>query len=117
MRRAVATGSLDLGATLEACADLFLRHGGHAGAAGFELPADRWGEFVDRFTTLAAMPRPGSALGAHVDLALPALDVDYALHRDLARLAPCGPGNPQPLVAVLGLTATASAPRPAATAS
>jgi len=30
--------------------------------------------------------------------------VDYALYRDLARLAPCGPGNPEPLVAVLGLT-------------
>ena len=42
----------------------------------------------------------------HVDLVLPALDVDYALHRDLARLAPFGPGNPEPLVAVLGLTAT-----------
>jgi single-stranded-DNA-specific exonuclease len=100
-------GSLDLGATLEACADLFLRHGGHAGAAGFELPADRWDAFVDRFTALAAnaAPRdPRSVL--HVDLALPALDVDYALHRDLARLAPCGPGNPEPLVAVLGLTAT-----------
>jgi single-stranded-DNA-specific exonuclease len=100
-------GSLDLGATLEACADLFLRHGGHAGAAGFELPADRWDAFVDRFTALAAnaAPRdPRSVL--HVDLALPALHVDYALHRDLARLAPCGPGNPEPLVAVLGLTAT-----------
>ena len=43
-------GSLDLGATLEACSDLFVRHGGHAGAAGFELPADRWAEFVERFT-------------------------------------------------------------------
>ena len=100
-------GSLDLGSTLEECADLFLRHGGHAGAAGFELPADLWDAFADRFTALAAnaAPRdPRSVL--HVDLALPALDVDYALHRDLARLAPCGPGNPEPLVAVLGLTAT-----------
>ncbi len=100
-------GSLDLGATLEACADLFIRHGGHAGAAGFELPADRWGEFVDRFTGLAANAAPRDPRTVlHVDLALPALDVDYALHRDLARLAPCGPGNPEPLVAVLGLTAT-----------
>ncbi len=41
-----------------------------------------------------------------VDLALPARDVDYALHRDLAALAPCGPGNPDPLIAVLGLTVT-----------
>ena len=39
-----------------------------------------------------------------MDLALPAAYVDYALYRDLARLAPCGPGNPEPLVAVLGLT-------------
>ena len=39
-----------------------------------------------------------------VDLALPAGYVDYALYRDLARLAPCGTGNPDPLVAVLGLT-------------
>ena len=30
--------------------------------------------------------------------------VDYGLYRDLARLAPCGTGNPEPLVAVLGLT-------------
>ena len=39
-----------------------------------------------------------------VDLALPASYVDYALYRDLARLGPCGTGNPEPLVAVLGLT-------------
>jgi hypothetical protein len=32
--------------------------------------------------------------------------VDYALHRELARLAPCGIGNPEPLVAILGLTIT-----------
>jgi single-stranded-DNA-specific exonuclease len=100
-------GSLDLGATLEACSDLFVRHGGHAGAAGFELPADRWDEFMERFTALAASAAPRDPRTVlHVDLVLPALDVDYALHRDLARLAPFGPGNIEPLVAVLGLTAT-----------
>ncbi len=36
----------------------------------------------------------------------PPIDVDYALYRELAGLAPCGPGNPDPLVAVLGLTVT-----------
>ena len=41
-----------------------------------------------------------------IDLAVPALDVDYRLYRELAGLAPCGPGNPDPLVAVLGLTVT-----------
>ncbi len=100
-------GSVDLGAALEACADLFTRHGGHAGAAGFELPADRWPDFIARFEAIAASsipPDPRAVL--RIDLALPALAVDYTLFRDLAGLAPYGPGNPEPLVAVLGLTVT-----------
>ena len=51
-------GSLDLGATLERCADLFIRFGGHAGAAGFEIATDRWDEFRERFLALAAESRP-----------------------------------------------------------
>ena len=100
-------GSLDLGATLEQCGDLFIRYGGHAGAAGFEIATDRWDEFRARFLALAAdrVPRDPRVPLA-VDLALPAADVDYALHRELAALAPCGPGNPDPLIAVLGLTVT-----------
>ncbi len=100
-------GSIDLGAALEACADLFTRYGGHAGAAGFELPAERWPEFEDRFEAIARTavpPDPRAAL--RIDLALPAMGIDYALHRELASLAPYGPGNPEPLVAVLGLTVT-----------
>jgi len=97
-------GRLDLGATLEACGDLFLRFGGHAGAAGFEIETARWPEFVTRFGTLAATAIPADPrLPLVIDLALPAIDVDYPLHRDLRRLAPCGIGNPEPLVAVLGL--------------
>jgi single-stranded-DNA-specific exonuclease len=100
-------GRLDLGATLEACGDLFLRYGGHAGAAGFEIETSRWPEFVSRFGALAATAIPADPrLPLVIDLALPAIDIDYALHRDLRRLAPCGVGNPEPLVAVLGLTVT-----------
>lgn len=100
-------GSLDLGATLEACGGLFTRYGGHAGAAGFELPVERWEAFLERFAALvAATPRPDPRPVLRLDVALAAIDVDYALHRDLARLAPCGPGNPDPLVAILGLTVT-----------
>jgi single-stranded-DNA-specific exonuclease len=100
-------GSLDLGATLEACADLFTRFGGHAGAAGFELPADRWDAFRNRFEILAGAAVQGDRRRvARLDLALPAAAIDYALHRDLDSLAPCGPGNPDALVAILGLTVT-----------
>jgi single-stranded-DNA-specific exonuclease len=100
-------GALDLGATLEQCGDLFIRYGGHAGAAGFEIAADRWDEFTERFVALAAASAPPDPrVSIAIDLALPARDVDYALFRELGDLAPCGPGNPEPLVAVLGLTVT-----------
>ena len=100
-------GSLDLGAALEACAELFTRFGGHAGAAGFELPVERWDAFRERFLRLADVTAPPDPrVSIAIDLALPAADVDYALYRELARLAPCGPGNADPLVAVLGLTVT-----------
>ena len=97
----------DLAATLEQCSDLLTRYGGHAGAAGFELPEDRWDAFVARFQALAAAtvaPEPQPTLA--LDLSVPAMELDYALLRDLASLAPTGPGNPEPLLAVLGLTVT-----------
>ncbi|MBA2719751.1 MAG: single-stranded-DNA-specific exonuclease RecJ [Chloroflexi bacterium] len=102
-----SNGLLDLGATLDACGDLFLRHGGHAGAAGFEIEAARWPEFVATFDVLAASSVPADPrLPLAIDLSLPSLDVDYALHRDLRRLDPCGIGNPEPLLVVEGLTVT-----------
>lgn len=100
-------GALHLAETIAACDDILIRHGGHAGAAGFEVASEDWDAFRLRFLALAAMaeprdPRPSLTL----DLALPALEVDYRLFAELARLAPCGTGNPEPLVAVLGLTVT-----------
>ncbi len=98
---------MDLGATLEQCGDLFIRYGGHAGAAGFEIETNRWEEFATRFLALAAVSAPvDPRVTLAIDLALPARDVDYALFREFADLSPAGPGNPDPLVAVLGLTVT-----------
>jgi single-stranded-DNA-specific exonuclease len=102
-----SAGGLHLADALGACSDLLLRHGGHAGAAGFEIEAANWPAFRDRFLAIAeaaAPPDPTPSIA--LDLALRARDVDYALHRDLQKLAPCGAGNPEPLVAVLGLTVT-----------
>lgn len=100
-------GALHLADALAACDDLLIRHGGHAGAAGFEIATERWAEFRERFITLAAAAGPPDPVPSlAVDLAIRGRDVDYALHRDLRRLAPCGVGNPEPLVAVLGLTVT-----------
>ncbi|HEY6057020.1 MAG TPA: single-stranded-DNA-specific exonuclease RecJ, partial [Candidatus Limnocylindrales bacterium] len=100
-----SAGGLDLAAALDRCGDLFIRHGGHAGAAGFEVASEQWAAFEERFLALAAdasiAARPR---GLRLDLALPAGAVDYGLLGDLARLAPTGPGNPDPLVGVFGLT-------------
>jgi single-stranded-DNA-specific exonuclease len=99
-------GGVDLGALLERCADLFVRHGGHAGAAGFEIEASRWEEFRERFAVLVSAT--GTPLDPReelrLDLALPAGEVDYPLFRELGVLAPTGTGNPEPLVGVLGTT-------------
>lgn len=102
-----SAGQLHLADTLAACADLLIRHGGHAGAAGFEIETARWPEFRERFLALAAEAAPPDPVPSlALDLAIRARDVDYALHRDLQKLAPCGAGNPEPLVAVIGLTVT-----------
>jgi single-stranded-DNA-specific exonuclease len=100
-------GRVHLADALAACDDILIRHGGHAGAAGFEIRTEDWDAFRVRFLAIVEAggpvdPRPSVTL----DLALAARDVDYGLHRELARLAPCGTGNAEPLVAVLGLTVT-----------
>jgi single-stranded-DNA-specific exonuclease len=98
-------GRLHLADTLAACGDLLIRHGGHAGAAGFEIETDRWDAFRSRFMDLAAAAEPAEPEASlAIDLAVPALGVSYDLLRELARLEPVGTGNPEPLVAILGLT-------------
>jgi single-stranded-DNA-specific exonuclease len=98
-------GSVHLAEALAGCADLLIRHGGHAAAAGFEIPTADWPAFRDRFLVIAAAGEPPDPVPAEaIDLALRAADVDYALHREIGRLAPYGVGHPEPLVAVLGLT-------------
>jgi single-stranded-DNA-specific exonuclease len=98
-------GRIHLADTLAACGELLIRHGGHAAAAGFEIATEHWDDLRARLLEVVATappvdPRPSIRL----DLALPAREVDYALHRELGRLAPCGTANPEPLVAILGLT-------------
>ena len=100
-------GSLHLADALAACDDLLIRHGGHAGAAGFEIVTADWDAFRARFLAIAsAVPAAGPEPPLTIDLALPAALVDYRLFRDLVRLGPWGVGNPEPVVAVLGLTVT-----------
>jgi single-stranded-DNA-specific exonuclease len=104
-----SAAGFDLAAALADCSDLFIRHGGHPGAAGFELTPDRWEAFRERFLVLVTNGLPVSSDGRpalRVDLVVPAPEVDYGFLAELHRLDPTGPGNPDPLVAVEGLTVT-----------
>jgi len=98
-------GKVHLAEALAACNDLLIRHGGHAGAAGFEVAVEHWDALRTRLLAIVEAAGPVDARQTlRLDLALPAREVDYALHRELGRLVPCGVGNPEPLVAILGLT-------------
>jgi single-stranded-DNA-specific exonuclease len=98
-------GAIGLAEALVKCSDLLIRHGGHEAAAGFDIATDRWPEFVTRFEGLAAAEsRPTGQAVLTVDLVLSAESIDYGLVREMALLAPTGPGNPAPTFAFRGLT-------------
>ncbi|HEY7956256.1 MAG TPA: single-stranded-DNA-specific exonuclease RecJ [Polyangia bacterium] len=96
----------DLHAGLAACADLLVRFGGHAAAAGLtieksKLPAlsERLGAEVRR--ALGERP-PGRELRLDAEIGLDL--VDEPLIAELERLEPFGIGNPEPLFGARGVT-------------
>jgi single-stranded-DNA-specific exonuclease len=100
-------------AALEACAAHLTKRGGHAGAGGFSLLPDTWEAFRTSFAGLAR-PYPVDAgtvvppRGIVIDLVLPSRHLTWGLAEELARLAPFGPGNAEPVLAVTGMHVTAA---------
>jgi single-stranded-DNA-specific exonuclease len=95
--------------SLEACAPLLLKRGGHPSAGGFSLRVEDWAAFAAAF---AELPRPfppdpsrapQRATALPIDLVLPALHLGWPLAGEIGRLAPFGPGHVEPLLAVTGL--------------
>jgi single-stranded-DNA-specific exonuclease len=84
---------------LDEVADLLVRHGGHAQAAGFTIQNERLPEFTERLTALAEEQlrhkdlRP--KLDVDAELQLP--DIDWALFGVLEQLEPTGQSNATPL--------------------
>jgi single-stranded-DNA-specific exonuclease len=82
------------------CSDLLLHYGGHRAAAGFSLRPDRIEAFRERFLSLAASDLTDDdllpTLAGDAEVRLDALDLGLA--DLLARLAPHGVGNPEPLL-------------------
>lgn len=83
----------------DACADLFVRHGGHAQAAGFTIRPENVGDLEERLSGLARATlgrqevEPVLDIDAEVSLA----DLTPRFLETLAELEPFGVGNPRPL--------------------
>lgn len=84
---------------LTACGDVFDRFGGHAGAAGFTLPAERIEELRRRLNEYAAGRLGPDELEPemNVDAEIRFEDISPEMVEELERLAPHGCGNPRPV--------------------
>lgn len=96
---------------LSRCREHLLRFGGHPAAAGFSLERAKLEAFCQGVgralaEALAGWRPPELA----VDLVLDPGDVNMALAQELAALAPCGEGNPPPLLYCPGLTVKSKRP-------
>ena len=107
--RLVASGrsvpGFNLVESFAACADLFVRYGGHAQAAGFTVERDQVHPLRDRLNGLAAdaFARQPQETNLELDARLELADLNPGLVEWLGRLEPFGVGNPAPMFLVSGL--------------
>ncbi len=88
----------DITSALDQCADLLVRHGGHALAAGFTVMNDNIPALRERLVNMAAEALHGQTLlpTLNIDAELDIHNLRERLVTDLALLEPCGNSNPQP---------------------
>ncbi len=84
---------------LDECADLLVRHGGHAAAAGFTVRNENLSALVDRLRSIAKRELDGCDLRASMsaDVEVPLSQLTFSLIEQLERLQPTGYGNPEPV--------------------
>lgn len=88
----------------QGCAPLIESFGGHAMAAGLALHKENLEGFRRRFEEIASPLTEADLTPAlHLDARLGLPDISEALVLELNRLAPFGPGNPEPLFEARGL--------------
>ncbi|MBX3055020.1 MAG: single-stranded-DNA-specific exonuclease RecJ [Anaerolineae bacterium] len=84
---------------LDEVADLLVRHGGHAQAAGFTIRNENLPEFIERMRAIAARQLDGRDLAPTltIDAEVELNDVDWSLFEHLSGLEPTGTANPTPV--------------------
>lgn len=95
----------DITAALDRCADLLIRHGGHAAAAGFTVATEKLDDLRQRLQAIAAQQLAGVELRPtlEIDVEIPLQEVDWATQALLSQIEPCGNGNPQPVLVSRGV--------------
>ncbi|MDW8297750.1 MAG: single-stranded-DNA-specific exonuclease RecJ [Anaerolineae bacterium] len=90
---------------LDECADLLIRHGGHAQAAGFTIHNANLPAFRERLMAVAQARLGGRTLQPVLDIdAEVTLDqITFDLYEALQTLEPCGNGFPQPILCARNL--------------
>ncbi|MDP2966131.1 MAG: single-stranded-DNA-specific exonuclease RecJ [Pelolinea sp.] len=91
---------INITSALDECADLLVKHGGHAMAAGLTIETRNAGTFYQRMVEIIQRELDGKEIqpkvfaGAEIDL----LDLPPSLINFIARLEPTGMENPYPLL-------------------
>jgi single-stranded-DNA-specific exonuclease len=90
---------------LTACADLFVKFGGHSHAAGITIRPEKIAELRRRLNEHAASCLTAEDLehSVTIDMELPADSVTFQLARELQALEPFGAGNARPVFATRNL--------------
>ena len=101
-------GGVDLYAALGACAPMLERFGGHAAAVGLTVRAREVERLREALGAAVLARGSGPIATAAADAALALADVDEALARELATLAPFGQENPAPRLVCRGVIVKAS---------
>jgi single-stranded-DNA-specific exonuclease len=85
---------------LDECADLLVRHGGHAMAAGFTVRTERLAELQEKLAAIAQRDLGERALEPTlaVDCQIALSNATWETRAKLSQLAPFGAGNPTPLL-------------------
>jgi single-stranded-DNA-specific exonuclease len=97
---------IDLYQALADCADRLLQFGGHRMAAGLTIQAERMDTFRAAFSDAVARQatpetfEPFLTVDAEVELG----DCSWSMLEEISRMAPFGPGNPEPVLVARGVT-------------
>ncbi len=98
----------DLHEAMSRCADLFLSFGGHAHAAGVQMPLENVPRFAEAFEQVVRETLPARAETPELEIAgqINFADITPAFWRVLQQFAPFGPGNMTPVFWASGVRDT-----------